>query len=97
MDKGTIKKILEYEFVTNLQILKRIDTWLYVLSIMTLFAVLLKYYLGAVIILLVIIILQMKRNYDSGAVTDYFRRKAGIPSRADIRNLKKENLGIDYQ
>lgn len=87
-----VKKTLAYEAASSLNVLKQIDTWIFVSLLISVFALIAKSY-GIVLVLIIIaFMLHMKRNYDSGVVTDYYRRKMGVPSPAQIKKWKEENV-----
>ena len=66
---------LEYEFMSGVESLKRTDSWMYLVSLLAIvFAVTDKMIL-LVICLLSLIIIQMKRDYDTGKVKAYQREK----------------------
>lgn len=84
-----IKQILEYELASTIDYLKKLDLWMYVCAFVVLIALIARNYTLAAIAIVLMILLQMKRDYDSGEVINYIRRKRGFPSPAQIEKYKE--------
>lgn len=83
----TTKNVIEFEIMSNLETLRRLDSWMVILAILTALFIIIKQNTMALICLVLIIILQMKRDYDDGNVTAYLRQKRGYKKPSQ---LKKE-------
>jgi hypothetical protein len=92
---ATAKNVIEFEIMSNLETLKRLDSWMVILALLTAFFIIIKNNNMALICLVIIIILQMKRDYDDGNVTAYLRQKKGYkkPSqlKKELNNATNEN------
>lgn len=86
----SVKHLLEYEVAASIEFMKRIDTWMFLTAFATLFAAIWKNYNLAIVLLFIMIILQLKRDYDSGEITDYIRRQMKIPSPSQIQKWKEQ-------
>lgn len=95
----TLKEIIEYEwysmkasFVENI---KKIDTWMFFIALIALYFALKTELIIVIVLIILEIVLQSKKNYDSGLVRNFIRKKYGFPSRADIKELKEKNINSE--
>jgi hypothetical protein len=70
-----ITKTIRYEFEISLASLKRYDTWIFLSAIFSLIFILYKAFGFAIGMLVIVLILNGAKNYATGQVTEYFRKK----------------------
>lgn len=85
-----VKKTVDYEIGTGLSVLKQTSTWLNFFSIVALLSVLVKEYVIAAVLLVVVIILKFRIDFQSGEVIKYYREQRGIPTKTQITKMKLE-------
>jgi len=88
---ATTLDILEYELHDNLIALKDATTWIYICAFLALFCVIIDKLNVAIFFIVVILIIEMFKDYKSGRVDAYIRKKKGIPSAGDIRRMKEKH------
>ena len=87
-----IRDILRYELESNFEALKRLDNWIYIISVFALLFAILANYTWVVICLFIVVILQMKRDYDSGEVINHIRKKR--QERLN-KQFKEESIAVE--
>ena len=70
-----IKEIAQYELHLLVETIKKTTTWIYLFSLLAIVFAIYKQMVLIVIAILVIIILQAKKDYDAGKVKAFQRQK----------------------
>ena len=83
-----ISKTASYEINSSLMLFKKLSTWINICAVIALVGVFLRAYIITVVLLMLIILLKSKQDYESGEVIAYYRKKQGIPNKTMIRNIK---------
>lgn len=83
---GEISKTVRYEIETNLQALKKFDTWIFLSVVFAILLFAMKEFVFAIICLLITLILDAARSHATGQVTDFYRKK----NKLNVQNEYKE-------
>lgn len=87
---GAIKDTIDYEASEFIKSFRKLKLWQYFTLILSLFLFLKGQNVLGVIFLIITIILLGSEDYKSGLVIAYKRRKMGIPSKSQIKEIKYE-------
>lgn len=87
-----MKATLQYELSSSGKSLKRIDSWKYIFFFLSVIFVFLNKIL-LVICLIVLFLLKMKKDYDSGKVKSFQRERFRNSQQARIYDGSEEGLG----
>lgn len=90
----TLKEVVEYEAFSLKETFKDTTVWMYLIAFFALFAAINSNTYLVIFFIIIEIILQSKKHYESGEVREYLRKKYNIPNKTDIKILKEKNLNI---
>lgn len=93
MTLNEIKEVIEYELVSSMKSLKRTDSWMYICSFFALVFALKAMMVPLVISLLLLIMLQGKRDYEAGNVRAYQREK--YKTMGEIERVSDNIKGVE--
>jgi hypothetical protein len=82
------KDALEYEINSSINVFKKLSTWINIVAGIALVSAVFQKQLLVLICLVIIFILKLKMDVESGEVLDYYRRKNNIPNQTRIREMK---------
>lgn len=77
----------KYEVEINFNKLKKEKFWMYTFMALTIFFLLVNKRLPALASIVVMLILKMKFDKDTGKLKDYIRKKQGIPNKYEIKRM----------
>jgi hypothetical protein len=89
-NRPPLKDIVSYQIYTAKKSLLSEDLWMTVCLIVGSLSLLIQKYWLTILCLLLALILQSEKDVSTGRVTEYKRRKLGIPSKAQIKLLKQD-------
>lgn len=84
--------ILEYELYDNLSSLKSASTWSYIFAFFALYFAILGNFRATVLFIVLIFGIEIYKDYKSGRVAAYIRKKKGIPSKTEIKKMKDKYI-----
>jgi uncharacterized membrane protein len=89
---NNFKIFLEYSIASFLEVIKKMDTWIYCLTFIAIGGLFFKKSFLVIILLILILVLSMIRDLRSPSFKRYTRDKKGIPSKSKIRRLKNDHF-----
>jgi len=74
-----LTKAIKYELHSNLDSLKKYDTWITFCIVGSVLLFIAKQFVISIILLFILLVLNAARNYSTGKVTEFFRKQYREP------------------